>query len=341
MVIISDIPGYQPKPVKYRGPDAQKVFVRELERFRDDFYQKFRVPRKMIFGEREQALHDSQDECYSCGEKFYVGHPKGHKVRDHCHILGTYRGALHNVCNLRLKQSWTIPVLAHNSSKYDSHLFVRDLCGEEGEPTDVGAIPENEQNYISFTKDRYFREPKGDGSFFTRNVTLNFVDTYRHLQSGLDSLVRGLPKKGNVCMRRYFGEEKLLNRKGVYPYEYLDSLERFEETSLPSREKFDNYLGFGIFYKEGCEKGEIKPESVSEQDYAYAQKVWHVLKCQNFGDLTETYCMADTLQLADVFEGNRKETMETFGIDPAYYPTLASVAQDAMLKYTESEVELL
>ena len=52
MVVISDIPGFQPRPVKYHGPDAQKVFVRELESFRDRFYEKFRVLRKMIFGEK-------------------------------------------------------------------------------------------------------------------------------------------------------------------------------------------------------------------------------------------------------------------------------------------------
>ena len=62
MVVISDIPGFQPRPVKYCGPDVQKVFVRELESLRDRFYEKFRVPRKRIFGEKEQELHDSQDE---------------------------------------------------------------------------------------------------------------------------------------------------------------------------------------------------------------------------------------------------------------------------------------
>ena len=340
MVIVSNIPGYQPKPVKYRGPDAQKVFLRELEKFRDDFYKRFRFSKKMIFGEKEQALHDAQNECYICKGGFHVGHPDGHKVRDHCHLTGAYRGALHNLCNLRLKQNWSIPVLAHNSSKYDSHLFVRDLFGEEGEPTDVGAIPDNEQHYITFNKDKYFREPKGDNTFFTRKVTLNFVDTFRHLQSGLDSLVKGLSEGGNVYMKRYFGEKKaeLLNRKGVYPYEYLDSLERFEETGLPTMQGFDNPLGYGSVYEECCEKKKIELEKVSEEDYTYAQRVWKELECQNFGDYTETYCMADTLELADVFEAYRKETMETFDIDPAYYPTLASVAQDAMLKYTGSEV---
>ena len=109
-------------------------------------------------------------------------------------------------------------------------------------------------------------------------------------------------------MKRYFGEEKanLLNRKGVFAYEYLDSLERFEETSLPPLEEFDNYLGHGSVYEEGSEKGEIKPERISEEDYAYTQRVWKELGCQNFGDYTQTDCMADTLQLADVFEAYRR-----------------------------------
>ena len=327
MVIISDIPGYQPKPVKYRGPDAQKVFVKELEKFRDNFYKKFRVPRKMIFGEEEQIIHDSLDECYSCGEKFLDDHPKGHKVRDHCHFTGKYRGALHNMCNLRIKQCWSIPVLAHNSSKYDSHLFVRDLCGDREEPTDVGAVPENEQHYIYFYKNKHFWEEAKDGRLLHRKVTCNFVDTLKHLACGLDSLVKGLPEGEDVCMRRYFGEEnaKLLNRKGVYPYEHLDGLERFEETCLPPKERFDSYLKQGSIFEEGCKKNKIEPNVISDEEYAYAQQVWKELGCQNFGDYTETYCMADTLQLADVFEAYRKETMETFGIDPVYYPTLASV----------------
>ena len=282
--------------------------MKELEKFRDNFYKKFRVPRKMIFGEEEQIIHNSLNECYSCGEKFLDDHPKGHKVRDHYHFTGKYKGALHNVWNVN-----------------------------------VGAVPENEQHYIYFYKDKHFWEEAKDGRLLHRKVTCNFVDTLKHLACGLDSLVKGLPEGGDVCMRRYFGEEnaKLLNRKGVYPYEHLDSLERFEETCLPPRERFDSYLKQGSIFEEGCKKNKIEPSVISDEEYAYVHKVWKELGCQNFGDYTETYRMADTLQLADVFEAYRKETMETFGIDPVYYPTLASVAQDAMLKHTGSEVELL
>ena len=344
MVIISDIPGYQPRPVSYLGKDAQIVFLGVLERLRDDFHKKFCVPRKMVFGQEERELHNSQGTCYGCWEGFDDDHPKGHKVRDHCHFTGKYRGALHNICNLRLRQNWTIPVIAHNSSGYDSHLFVRDLCREsEGEETDVGAIPENEQKYISFFKDKYFGVEREDGKVLKRKVTLNFVDSFKHLGCGLDSLVAGLREGGNVSMVQYFGGEKakLLDRKGVYCYEYLDSFDRFDETSLPPKEVFSRCLGQGSVFREGHKKGEIVPEGISDEDYAHAQKVWEELKCEDFGDFSETYNMADTLQLADVFEAYRGETMETFGIDPVYYPILASVAQDAMLKYTCSEVELL
>ena len=79
MVIISDIPGYQPKPVKYRGPDAQKVFVKELEKFRDNFFKRFRISKKMIFNEKEQALHDAQDECYIVRDSFTLVTPMGTK----------------------------------------------------------------------------------------------------------------------------------------------------------------------------------------------------------------------------------------------------------------------
>ena len=92
------------------------------------------------------------------------------------------------------------------------------------------------------------------------------------------------------------------------------------------------------FTKRG-EKGEIKPDEVSLEEYKYAQRVFREKKCQNFGDYT--YCFMDTLHLADVFESYRKKTMETFGLDPAHYLTLPSVSNDAMLKVTKAQEELL
>ena len=77
----------------------------------------------------------------------------------------------------------------------------------------------------------------------------------------------------------------LLLRKGVYPYEYKDSWERFDETSLPDREAF---------------RSELNPEDITDEDYAHGQKVWEVFEIKNLGEYHDLYVHSDTLLLADV-----------------------------------------
>ena len=72
------------------------------------------------------------------------------KGRDHCHFTGKFRGAAHNICNLQFKKPKFTPVIIHNLSGYDSHLFVKNLGKTEG---DIKCIPNNEEKYISFSKD--------------------------------------------------------------------------------------------------------------------------------------------------------------------------------------------
>ena len=84
------------------------------------------------------------DTCWIC-----KGELNDDKVRDHCHFTGRYRGAAHNHCNLKYKKPNFIPVIFHNLSGYDSHLFIKELGFNEG---DIDCIPNNEQKYISFSK---------------------------------------------------------------------------------------------------------------------------------------------------------------------------------------------
>ena len=72
---------------------------------------------------------------------------KNWKVRDHCHYTGLYRGAAHNNCNLKYKIPKHIPIVFHNLSGYDAHLFIRQL-GEKFQ--DIEVIAENKEKYISF-----------------------------------------------------------------------------------------------------------------------------------------------------------------------------------------------
>ena len=96
--------------------------------------------------EYENATH-----CHICdGEFVENGHKEYKKVLDHCHLTGKYRGAAHNKCNLKLEIPKFIPVIIHNLSGYDSHLFIKNLNKTEGK---ISCLANTEEKYITFSKD--------------------------------------------------------------------------------------------------------------------------------------------------------------------------------------------
>ena len=117
----------------------------------------------------------------------------------------------------------------------------------------------------------------------------------------------------------------LLLRKGIYPYEYMDSWERFAEPRLPPKEAFYSKLS---------------DEHISEADYAHAQKVWGALRCHTLGDYHDLYNRTDVLLLADFFETFRKTCMRQYGLDPAHYYTSPGLSWNALLKRTGVELNL-
>ena len=118
----------------------------------------------------------------------------------------------------------------------------------------------------------------------------------------------------------------LLTRKGVYPYEYMDTLEKLKETQLPPREAFYSRLN---------------DEGISDEDYAHAKKVWETFEIKNLEDYHNLYNQLDVLLLADVFEYFRNICIKNYKLDPAHYYTAPGLAWDAALKVTEVELELL
>ena len=130
---------YEPKLESYTGKDAAQKFVEMLEK---DIREITNIPEKMIFGKEEKERFDKETKCWICVEEF----ENDDKVRDHCHFTGRYRGAAHNECNLNYNFT---PVVFHNLSGYDSHLFIKNLGFSEG---NIDCIPNNEEMYISLTK---------------------------------------------------------------------------------------------------------------------------------------------------------------------------------------------
>ena len=86
-------------------------------------------------------------------------------------------------------------------------------------------------------------------------------------------------------------------RKGLYPYEDMDSWEKSDETSLLDKKAFYSNLNL---------------EDISDEDYAHTQKVWGVFETRNHGDYHDLYVQSDTLLLADVFENFRNMCLDIY-----------------------------
>ena len=195
-------------------------------------------------------------KCHICYKPFTQTNLK---VRDHCHYTGLYRDPAHSLCNLRYKIPSYIPVVFHNLSGYDVHLFIRELGAHTSE---MGVIAKNKEDYISFSiKVPVEKHVDKEGNEKDKLIIeLRFTDSFKFMSSSLDSLTKNLVGSG----KRLFGFEDyselqydLLTRKGVYPYEYVNSWDRFNETQLPPIDAFYSNLNMS---------------SISEKDYQHAQK---------------------------------------------------------------------
>ncbi|XP_066585614.1 uncharacterized protein [Prorops nasuta] len=121
-------------------------------------------------------------------------------------------------------------------------------------------------------------------------------------------------------------EFELVTQKGVFPYDYLDNWDKFEDTTLPKYEDFYSELSL-------C--------NITLEEYEHAKKVWKIFNIKNLGEYSDLYLKTDVLLLADIFQTFRMNCLSSYGLDPAYYFTLPSFTWDAMLKFTNIKLELL
>ena len=303
----------------YRGKDCMKKFSKDLREHASKIidYEK----KKMIsLTTEEKIYHNKQKICYICKKEFNnndtagpssLERKKNYKVRDHCHYTGKYRGAAHNICNLRYKVPKEIPIVFHNGSIYDYHFIIKELVKEfEG---NFECLGENTEKYITFSVPIKKKIKNKDLEIAYK---IKFIGSYRFMSSSLSKLVDNLSEgiHNNKCVdcksnrdyvritarpsslerknekfllkcfncdsyyKKKFNKDLikknkntysfcnndlnkfvLLLRKGVYPYEYADTWERFSEISLPSKEDFYSNLNM---------------EDISDIDYRYANNVF-------------------------------------------------------------------
>ena len=176
-------------------------------------------------------------------------------MRNHCHLSGKFRGAAHEVCNLKYKVAKFFPVIFHNLSGYDSHLFIKALVNSEG---DISCIRNNEENDISFTKqvivDKFVNK---EGKDVKVKHELRFIDSLRFMVSNLDKLSSNLKIDQLGKLKKYYSGNQLSLwlRKGVYPYDYVDCMKKLDETSLPPED---------VFYSK------LTGEGITDEDYQHA-----------------------------------------------------------------------
>ncbi|XP_071055153.1 uncharacterized protein [Onthophagus taurus] len=324
--IVSTVDDSYNKFETYTGPDASQVFITKLLNDTKFIYSEyFKTVKPMLpLTTEEQHNFDIAQFCFICQNPFTIDQTK---VRDHCHISGRYRGPAHTNCNLNYKLQHFVPVFFHNFSGYDCHLFIKEIA-KLGDGLDV--LPNNKERYISFSKRVLVdRVEKENNQFEDVFMKLKFLDSFRFMASSLDSLVSTLDNCDFKNVRKFFphnNQFKLLTKKGIFPYNYMNSFDKLNDTVLPCKDAFFNKLTL---------------EAITDEQYLHAQTVWETFMCQTLKDYSDLYLKSDVLLLADVFEKFRQVCFRTYGLDPANYYTAPNLSWDSMLKFTKIKLELL
>ena len=309
----------------YRGENAVYKFMEnmleEVNWCKSTMKKHFNKPLKMT--KENETDFQKATKCHICDIKYTN---KDVRVRDHCHITGKFRGSAHQDCNLKLQikpETIKIPVIFHNLRGYDSHFIMQQIgqiakkytyTNEKSEKVEmnINCIPNNMEKYMAFMLGNH----------------LVFLDSFQFMSSSLDNLVKNLPDEAFNYTKHEFKKEQfnLMKQKGIYPYDHMDSFDRFNETKLPVQQHFYSILN---------------NEHISDEQYKHAQNVWDTFNLKTMGDYHDLYLKSDILLLADVFENFRKTCLQYYKLDPCHYFTSPGLSWDAMLKMTDIKLELI
>ena len=200
----------------YRGEDCVEKFVEYIKEEVKRLYETF--PRQPITKLTDvlKREHKAAEKCHICLKEF--NDPRNRKVRDHCHYTGLYRGAAHNNCNLKYLIPDYIPIVFHNLSGYDAHLFIKEL-GRRFNKNDIGVIAENKEKYISFNVKinvKLAEVKYKDGTQVHKNIQLRFIDRCRVMASSLDKLASNLCGTSGIHCDKCKDNMELINISSDY-----------------------------------------------------------------------------------------------------------------------------
>ena len=185
---------------------------------------------------------------------------------------------------------------------------------KKGEKQDlnINAIPNNIEKYMAFMLGNH----------------LNFIDSFQFMSSSLDKLVSNLPKDDLIYTSKVFKGKSLnlMSHKGVYPYNFMESFEKFNQKELPTKDQFNNIPN---------------DQHITDDEYDHAKKVWKTFQIKTMGEYHNLYLGSDMLLLTNVFENFRKTCMQYYKLDPCDYFTSPGLSWNAMLKMADIKLELM
>ena len=297
---------YYQSPLVYDNVDW---FVDEVIKLENKMAFYFKNTKKdIIMTEEDEKDFRNNNICRFCEKEILSD-----KVRDHCHLTGSYRGPAHNTCNINVtqKQSNFIPFIFHNFSNYDCHMFFKKLVDKKKDKVDFDIIPKTNEEYISVTYG-----------------CIRFKDSYRFLSSGLDSLVKNLVEDDFKILKKQFPDKwQYLNKKLAYPYEYFNSIDDYKEPvhNLENKDFFSK----------------LKNKCPDDKEIDRTREIIKKFNIKNGKELTELYLKSDVILLADVFEKFIKISVEEYVINPLYCVSLPGYTWQCGLKYTGINLQTL
>ena len=322
----------------YRGDDAVDVFCKKINEIRDEIKEKMQEKKEIEMTDEDKKDFETATHCFICGDKFMNSYKnekeaeKYKKVRDHCHFTGKYRGCAHSMCNLNFcNRYFKIPVFFHNMKNYDGHSIIQN-AEKLSNKKKIDVIAQNSEKFINIGFDSL--SVKDSFSFITASleklVSMTKYDNTDEkerskwvLRDNWQSNFRYSSKNDIIKTEKCLG---LLTEKGVYPYDYMNAFDKFNDEQLPSKEQFYSRL---------------TEEGITNDDYTKAKQIWKHFDIKNMGEYHDLYLKTDVLLLTDVFENFRDMCFSYYGLDPVYYYTLPNFAFDAMLKLTGIEIDLV
>ena len=308
----------------------------------------------------EEYKHYTEKYCFICEKPFFEDAKNNYiKVRDHCHYTEKYRGAAHKIpaafhngsgydhhfiikglakefegnfkCLGENKEKYitfSVPIKIESNNDQTIIYRIKFIDSFRFTSTSLSTLVDNLSNRIhdkhkcdscGYNLEYIRRKKSGRLLFkcfnckrksfeeFDENLIEKFKNTYRFCNGNMDKFMLLL----SLC---------------VYPYEYMDDWDRFNEEKLPNKSGFYSSLNM---------------EGISEVEYRHATKVFNEFNIKNLGEYHDLYVQSDTLLLADVFESFRNLGTETYQLDPAYFLSLPGLAWQACLKRTGVKIELI